>query len=143
MQLVFKILLPCAFEYIDSIQLPTFESAGAYAKEVGVLFSCQTEFIAFLTDLLTLVEIEKHVIIVKQIGDGDFIELGELLHMFDWVVILAAFFIGRVGCAIDAQEVGDILLEKCFIISIPAELVRYFGNLRRLGEADIELFGLK
>ncbi len=112
-------------------------------EEVGVLLSCQTEFIAFIADLFALVEVEEHIIIVKQFGNGDFVKLGELLHMFDWVVILAAFLIGGVGRAIDSQKVGDILLEKCFIISIPAELVRYFCNLRRIGEADIELFGLK
>ncbi len=94
MQLVFKILLPCAFEYIDSIQLPTFEGAGVHAEEVGVLFACQTELVAFLSDLFALVEVEEHIIIVKQFGNGDFVKLGELLHMFDWVVILAAFFIG-------------------------------------------------
>ncbi len=63
-------------------------------EEVGVLFSCQTEFAAFLTDLLALVEVEEHIIIVEQIGNGDFIELGELLHMFDGVIVLPTFFIG-------------------------------------------------
>ncbi len=72
MELILKILLPCAFEDIDAIQFPAFEGAG-----------------------------------------------------------------------VDTEEVGDILLEKCFVISIPAELVRYFCNLKWIGEADIELFGLK
>ncbi len=111
MQLILEILLPSAFEDIDGIQLPAFEGAGVDTEEVGVLFSCQTEFGAFLTNLFTLVEVEKHIIIVKQIGDGDFIELGELLHMFDRIVVLAAFLIGGVGRAVYAQEVGDITLK--------------------------------
>ncbi len=109
--ILFKILLPSAFEDSDAIQFPAFEGAGVNAEEVGILFACQTEFFAFLTDLLALVEVKEHIIVVKQICDGDFVELGELLHMFDRIVVLAAFLIGGVGRAIDAQEVGNFTLK--------------------------------
>ena len=47
--------------------------------------------------------------------------------MLDRVIIALVLLVVDVGASVDAQAVGDLPLQKAFLVSVPAELVRDCG----------------
>ena len=68
-----KMLFPRLSGYADGVLFPAFQVAEMHTEPFGIRLLGQVQTVSYLPYLLTLTVVEKHMVIVHQVCDGDFV----------------------------------------------------------------------
>lgn len=126
---LFEILLPCRFENLHVTLFPSLELLQRDAKLRCICLLRQTEPLAHGFDLRSLTPQQKQVIVIQLILQRYLKQLCQLLHMLLRIKVPPCLFVMDIGTAVDARIVRRVTLTKSFLITIPAQLVRCFGDI--------------
>ena len=112
-------VLPCAFEHLRSILLPSPQSSIRDSQTTCKFFLRHISGLTHFPDLLPLTVIKKQVIFIKQFCNRNRKQFCYFKHLFNRIIVTYKFLIARICAAVNSSIIRNIPLAQSASVAIP------------------------